>query len=77
MMPKAYFPNVQMREFHAHPLPVGEDLLPPKKKKPVTIPEPFELEADERGAKRLQEFSQKVSFFFFLSVFHFMMTEFL
>lgn len=49
-----------MREFHAHPLPMGEDALPPKKTKPVTIPEPFQLELDERGVKRLQEFSQKV-----------------
>lgn len=50
-----------MREFHAQPLPMGEDTLPPKKTKPVTIPEPFQLELDERGVKRLQEFSQKVS----------------
>lgn len=49
-----------MREFHAQPLPMGEDALPPKKTKPVTIPEPFQLELDERGVKRLQEFSQKV-----------------
>ena len=51
---------LQMREFHAQPLPVGEDSLPPKKTKPVTVPEPFQLEVDERGVKRLQEFSQKV-----------------
>nr|XP_022335373.1 targeting protein for Xklp2 homolog isoform X2 [Crassostrea virginica] len=50
----------KMREFHAQPLPVGEDSLPPKKTKPVTVPEPFQLEVDERGVKRLQEFSQKV-----------------
>ncbi|XP_052718059.1 targeting protein for Xklp2-like isoform X2 [Crassostrea angulata] len=50
----------KMREFHAQPLPMGEDALPPKKTKPVTIPEPFQLELDERGVKRLQEFSQKV-----------------
>lgn len=50
----------KMREFHAQPLPMGEDTLPPKKTKPVTIPEPFQLELDERGVKRLQEFSQKV-----------------
>ncbi|XP_062592991.1 targeting protein for Xklp2 homolog [Saccostrea cucullata] len=50
----------KMREFHAQPLPVGEDALPLKKTKPATIPEPFHLEADERGAKRLQEFSHKV-----------------
>ena len=52
---------LQAREFYANPLPDLENInLPPKKPKAVTAPEPFNLDTDNRGSKKAEEWSQKV-----------------
>lgn len=51
-----------MHEFYAQGLPSDSpDQLPPKQVKPVTQPEPFCLEIDERGHRYQEEFKSKVS----------------
>lgn len=49
----------QAREFHANPI-LLESSLPPKKMRPATKPEPFQFEADRRGALKEIDFTQKV-----------------
>ncbi|CAG5134106.1 unnamed protein product [Candidula unifasciata] len=49
------------REFHAQDLPSeSPGKLPPKQTRPITLPEPFHLEVDERGEKYQKEFMSKV-----------------
>ncbi|XP_059167831.1 targeting protein for Xklp2-like isoform X2 [Physella acuta] len=49
------------REFHAQDLPSDSpDTLPPKQTRPPTQPEPFHLEADERGQKYKEQFKAKI-----------------
>lgn len=55
---------LQAREFHAQDLPSDSpDTLPPKQTRPPTQPEPFHLEANERGQKYKEQFKAKVGWF--------------
>ena len=51
---------LQKREFTAKPLPIVSPDLPPKVVRPATKPVPFELEVDQRGAKKAEEWTCKV-----------------
>ncbi|BFZ19453.1 hypothetical protein BsWGS_22492 [Bradybaena similaris] len=49
------------REFHAQDLPSeSPGKLPPKQMRPITMPEPFHLEVDERGERYQKEFISKL-----------------
>ncbi|KAL4234469.1 Protein tpx2 [Mactra antiquata] len=50
----------KQREFHANPLPDLEPHLPSKKKRPLTVKQPFNLDTDIRGAKKTKEWSKKL-----------------
>ena len=52
---------MKAREFHANPLPdLSPEQLPKKKVRNPTRAEPFQLEIDTRGAKKAEEWNQKV-----------------
>ncbi|XP_052819301.1 targeting protein for Xklp2-like isoform X2 [Mya arenaria] len=48
------------RQFHAQPLPDHEPNLPPKKKMPLTKACPFNLDTDNRGARKVEEWNKKM-----------------
>lgn len=48
------------REFHAQPLKDLQPVLPEKKARPATVPEPFNLEIETRCAARIEDWKQKV-----------------
>ena len=47
--------------FRAQPLSVSPDLLPPKRTRGATQPEPFEFEVDMRGANKADQWRKQVS----------------
>ena len=51
---------LQLREFHANPIPDLEPHLPPKRNRPLTVKQPFNLDTDNRGARKAEEWSKKV-----------------
>ncbi|XP_053401095.1 targeting protein for Xklp2 homolog isoform X2 [Mercenaria mercenaria] len=48
------------REFHANPMPDLKPHLPPKRNRPLTVKQPFNLDTDNRGAKKAEEWSKKM-----------------
>ncbi|WAR12891.1 TPX2B-like protein [Mya arenaria] len=52
--------RAENRQFHAQPLPDHEPNLPPKKKMPLTKACPFNLDTDNRGARKVEEWNKKM-----------------
>ncbi|XP_060551268.1 targeting protein for Xklp2 homolog isoform X2 [Ruditapes philippinarum] len=51
----------RQREFHANPIPDLEPHLPPKRNRPLTVKQPFNLDTDNRGARKAEEWSKKIN----------------
>ncbi|KAK3085599.1 hypothetical protein FSP39_005973 [Pinctada imbricata] len=58
---QVYYEEKKAREFHAQPLPDHETHLPERQPRPLTKPEPFELQIDKRGAKRTEEWNSRMA----------------
>ena len=58
---KVFEAEKEAREFYAQPLPCFEPVLPAKKSKPITVPEPFDLEIEKRVGAQHEKWQKKLA----------------